>query len=298
MEKKYILSMDGGGVRTLASITFLKRLEIALKTRIADKFDYFIGTSAGAVSCLALAVNAAKIIDLEDIWAPRNINRTMSNSSWESKFGLLQGRPKYDNVGKLFVLKKYFGKSIMMDAKKPVAVTSYDIEKRKPVLIRSYSEADSKIKIIDAANATSAAPIYFPTAKVEDRYLIDGAIVANNPVLHGYAEAIKLFPNTELKVLSVGTGLSKRPLKGEASQNWGVVGWMMHDLFGLMVESSLDHELAGDLIGENYLRVNSPLGTVNRRLDDKREANIKKIVEMGESWWEEFGSNALKLLTS
>ena len=52
--------MDGGGVRTLASITFLKRLEIALKTRIADKFDYFIGTSAGAVSCLALAVNAAR----------------------------------------------------------------------------------------------------------------------------------------------------------------------------------------------------------------------------------------------
>jgi Patatin len=222
----------------------------------------------------------------------------MSNSSWESKFGLLQGRPKYDNVGKLFVLKKYFGKSIMMDAKKPVAVTSYDIEKRKPVLIRSYSEEDNQIKIIDAANATSAAPIYFPTAKVEDRYLIDGAIVANNPVLHGYAEAVKLFPNTELKVLSVGTGLSKRPLKGEASQNWGVVGWMMHDLFGLMVESSLDHELAGDLIGKNYLRVNSPLGTVNRRLDDKREANIKKIVAMGESWWEEFGTKAVNLLTS
>ena len=65
---------------------------------------------------------------------------------------------------------------------------------------------------------------------------------------------------------------------------------MMHDLFGLMVESSLDHELAGDLIGKNYLRVNSPLGTVNRRLDDKREANIKKIVAMGESWWEEFGT--------
>ena len=84
----------------------------------------------------------------------------------------------------------------------------------------------------------------------------------------------------------------------EYSKYWGVVGWMMHALFGLMVESSLDHELAGDLIGENYLRVNSPLGTVNRRLDDKREANIQKIVEMGESWWEEFGSRALKLLTS
>ena len=52
------------------------------------------------------------------------------------------------------------------------------------------------------------------------------------------------------------------------------------------------------MIGKNYLRVNSPLGTVNRRLDDKREGNIKKIVEMGESWWEEFGTKALNLLTS
>ena len=47
-------------------------------------------------------------------------------------------------------------------------------------------------------DATSAAPIYYPTAKVGDRYLIDGAIVANHPVLHGYAEAKKMFPDHEI----------------------------------------------------------------------------------------------------
>ncbi|MBL6900447.1 MAG: patatin-like phospholipase family protein, partial [SAR86 cluster bacterium] len=46
MKKKYILSMDGGGVRTIASITFLKKLEQELGVKIYDKFDYFIGTSA------------------------------------------------------------------------------------------------------------------------------------------------------------------------------------------------------------------------------------------------------------
>ena len=98
-------------------------------------------------------------------------------------------------------------------------------------------------------------------------------------------------------MLSIGTGLSKRPLKGEASKNWGIVGWLMHDLFGLMVESSLDHELAGDLIGKDYLRVNSALVGVNRRLDDTSESNLKKIVQMGELWWDKFGDKAVKLLT-
>ena len=49
--------------------------------------------------------------------------------------------------------------------------------------------------------------------------------------------------------------------------------------------SSLDHELAGKIIGSNYLRVNSPLGGVNRRLDDRSDHNLNKIIKMGEMWW-------------
>ena len=63
-----------------------------------------------------------------------------------------------------------------------------------------------------------------------------------------------------------------------------------------MLESSLDHEIAEEIIGNDYLRVNSPLGRVNRRLDDNNKNNIKNIREMGESWWDKFGTSALELL--
>tara|TARA_B100000700_G_scaffold169921_1_gene187649 strand:- start:1584 stop:2471 length:888 start_codon:yes stop_codon:yes gene_type:complete len=294
MEKKYILSIDGGGVRTIASIVFLKELETQLKVPLAQKFDFFIGTSAGAISCLGLAINQMPAAELMNFWSKENLIKTMSNSSWETGLGIMQINPKYSNEGKRQVLKEFFSDKKLKDAYKPVAVTSYDIEKRLPVLLTSYNDAE--ISVVDSGDATSAAPVYYPTAEVGDRFLIDGGIVANHPVLHGYVEAKKIYPENELVVLSIGTGLNKRSLKGKDSKKWGLIGWMMHDLFGLMVESSMDHELAEELIGKNYLRINSPLGRVNRRLDDSSDSNIERIISMGESWWDEFGQETLDLL--
>ena len=65
-----------------------------------------------------------------------------------------------------------------------------------------------------------------------------------------------------------------------------------------MAESSLDHELAEGIIGENYLRVNSDLGEVSPELDDNSDTNLNKIIEMGESWWESQGEEALSLLSN
>ena len=294
MKKKYILSIDGGGVRTIASIIFLQKLEENLQIPLSEKFDFFIGTSAGAISSLGLSINKMSASDLMNIWSKENLVKTMTNSSWETSLGIMQINPKYTNEGKREVLKEFFSDKKLGDAHKPVAVTSYDIEKRLPVLLTSYGDPD--VSVVDSGDATSAAPVYYPTAQVGDRFLIDGGIVANHPVLHGYVEAKKLYPENDLVVLSVGTGLNKRSLKGQDSKKWGLIGWVMHDLFGLMVESSMDHELAEELIGKNYLRINSPLGSVNRRLDDNSDSNIERIISMGEGWWDEFGERALLLL--
>ena len=294
MKKKYILSIDGGGVRTIASIIFLQKLEANLQIPLSEKFDFFIGTSAGAISSLGLSINKMSASDLMNIWSKENLVKTMTNSSWETSLGIMQINPKYTNEGKREVLKEFFLDKKLGDAHKQVAVTSYDIEKRLPVLLTSYGDPD--VSVVDSGDATSAAPVYYPTAQVGDRFLIDGGIVANHPVLHGYVEAKKLYPKNDLVVLSVGTGLNKRSLKGQDSKKWGLIGWVMHDLFGLMVESSMDHELAEELIGKNYLRINSPLGRVNRRLDDNSDSNIERIISMGEGWWDEFGERALLLL--
>ena len=176
--------MDGGGVRTLASITFLKRLERELGISIHEKFDFFVGTSAGAISCLALAVKRFSSRELEGMWGTPNLRRIMPTSSWDRRLGLLQSKPKYPSEGKRTVLKNYFGSSTLGEALKPVAVLSYDIQTRSPVLFKSYAEEDKHVSLIDVGDATSAAPIYYPTAKVGDKYLIDGAIVATVSYTH------------------------------------------------------------------------------------------------------------------
>ena len=294
MANKYLLSLDGGGVRELATVTFLANLEKALGEPLYKKFDFFIGTSAGAITAMALSIAKMGGDNLLDLWSEETFERILDSSLWDSKLGLMQINPKYDGKGKEQVLTEYFGNLKLGDASGDLAIVSYDIEERKPLLLTSYGNAN--ISAIDAGHASSAAPIYYPTAKVGSRYLIDGGIVANNPVLHGYAEVKKLYPDSNVKILSVGTGLNKRPLKGKASQKWGLIGWLMHDLFGLMLESSLDHEIATEIIGKDYIRVNSPLGKVNRRLDDNNKSNLNNIRKMGEAWWQEFGDSALDLL--
>ena len=160
--------MDGGGVRTIASITFLKKLEENLQVPLAEKFDFFIGTSAGAISCLGLAINQMPAADLMNFWSKENLIKTMTNSSWETSLGIMQINPKYTNEGKRQVLAEFFSNKKLKEANKPVAVTSYDIEKRLPVLLTSYT--DQEISVVDSGDATSAAPVYYPTAEVGDRF--------------------------------------------------------------------------------------------------------------------------------
>jgi patatin-like phospholipase/acyl hydrolase len=67
---KRILSLDGGGVRGVLTLGFLKRIEDLLRTRhgrpdltLADYFDLIGGTSTGAVIAagLALGLDVASI---------------------------------------------------------------------------------------------------------------------------------------------------------------------------------------------------------------------------------------------
>ena len=111
----------------------------------------------------------------------------------------------------------------MEEVLKPVFVTAYDVELRKPILLKSYEQPETLI--IEAANATSAAPIYFPTASMRNNsWLIDGGIAANNPALLAYVEAKKLFKGEQIKVFAIGTGLNRRKIDGKRSKDWGGIG--------------------------------------------------------------------------
>lgn len=296
--KKYkkVLAFDGGGVRAIMGVYFLKRLELETSKTIFESFDLFIGTSAGATNALILAMNGSTTNDLEDFWTVENLKKIM-NQSFIDRTSIFQTRPKYSNVGKKEVLTEFFGKRKIGESLKPVVVTAYDLEERKPILLSSYENPDTLV--VNAANASSAAPIYFPTANMEDgKWLIDGGIATNNPSLLGYVEAKKLFATNNIKVLGIGAGLNKRKINGKHSRNWGALGWFRHDILGVMLESSLQNEILKDLIGDNYLRVNSPIGNVNRRMDDISSKNLQRIKSLANKWWEEFGNKSINFINS
>tara|TARA_B100000767_G_scaffold96371_1_gene92606 strand:- start:124 stop:1059 length:936 start_codon:yes stop_codon:yes gene_type:complete len=283
-EYKLVLSLDGGGVRGLATVIFLKELEKASGKKIVDLFDFFIGTSAGGLNAMHLAINEIEVSELESFWSQDNLAMSMQSSFWAKNF-FLTTKPKYNNNSKTELLEQYFGNKLISDSNKPIAVLAYDVENRKPRVLSSYT--DQNIKVTSAINASSAAPLYYPTVQIEDgSWLIDGSVVSNNPCLIGYNEARKYFKTDNIKVFSVGTGRHLNNLDGEDSSKWGPFGWLTNDILGILLESHADHEILDDLIGKNYLRINSIAENINWNLDDYSEENLANIKNMGHKWWE------------
>jgi patatin-like phospholipase/acyl hydrolase len=293
---KKVLSLDGGGVRVIASIVFLKKIEEVTGKRIFDLFDYFIGVSAGGANALLIALNQLDAKDLEEFWSQKNLKEIMHRSFLDKKI-FFQNKPKYKEEFKADLFKSYFKGSYLKDAKKPVAVLAYDLEKRKPRVITNYTDGEMMSRSV--ACATSAAPLYYPTVKMEDdSWLIDGGVVANNPCLIGYNEARKYFSTNKIKILSLGTGINRQKIDGKSSIDWGGLGWLRNDIIGVLLESHLDHDVLYDLIGDNYLRINSSIGEVNYVMDDYSSENLEKIRTLGEKWWEEFGNKSIKFINS
>ena len=291
---KLVLSFDGGGVRGLAAAVFLKALEKETGFSISKHFDLFMGVSAGGISASYLAFNQSSAAELESFWSKDNLNLSMKRTFWDKAL-YFNNKPKYTNGPRKALLKKHFKESFIDESAKPLVLLAYDIELRAPLLMSSYGER--RYRISEAIMASSAAPLLYPTVQMEGgEWLIDGGIVDNNPSLIAYVEARKLFGANRIKVLSIGSGVNKKRIDGMASADWGPMGWLKNDVLGLLLESQMDHELLTTLIGEDYLRINSPMHGVNADMDDSSDSNLKMIRNMGEMWWSQFGNDVKKFL--
>jgi patatin-like phospholipase/acyl hydrolase len=292
---KKIISFDGGGVRAIAGIVFLKKLEVASGKKISEMFDMFIGTSAGAFNAACLAHSNMSADELKKYWSKEYIDRIMETSFFWDQASLIQARPRYETKGRVKVLKEIFGNKTIGDSSKPLLTLCYDIEKRKHVVHTSLHTPE--VSFVDAICASSAAPMYFPTYQMKSgSWMIDGGIVTNNPTLLGLTHAKDYFKTNNVKVLSIGTGLNKQKIKGETSSLWGGVGWLRNDIMGMMLDSEIHNDIANHIINESYLRINSPIGKINKMLDDNSEENIEKIHLMGLEWWSEYGEETLKFI--
>jgi patatin-like phospholipase/acyl hydrolase len=304
-QKVLILSIDGGGVRGIIPATILAALERDLKKPLYDTFDMYAGSSIG--SWLVLMISALQYTGAQalDLFSPYNIRQVFSKSTF-SFLSLLHG-PKYKGSGKRAVLDNVFQDKRFLALEKQTLITAYDMINNQAVVFKSKgqsSDAAYNPTVAEVADASSAAPTYFPTVETSanpTRWLVDGGIIANDPALCIITEALHNgIALEDINVLSIGSGLSDHFSQdphtfGKASQSWGAVAWLQHGIINDLFSgnTTATEYQATQLLKERYYRINGVIQVTEDPMDNIAPANLQALQAIGQAWYQQ---NREKLL--
>lgn len=234
-----VLSLDGGGVRGLSALYILRDVmnKTAPEKKPCEIFDMIAGTSAGGL--IAIMLGRLEMTVDECITEYETLSRTIFA---KYKFGdkLMQGGrleatgARYDSSILENAFKEFVGKKLgTKDAKLlneqgsckvcVMAVRADADNNRGPVFLRSYTNPQTLSLLPDclvwqAGRATSAAPSYFTPVKVGTYKLVDGGLLANNPLGWLWSELLDVFGPARRTAcfLSLGTGIPANQRVGRA----------------------------------------------------------------------------------
>lgn len=268
-----ILALDGGGVKALFTAHVLARLEDDLDVSIRDSFDLIAGTSAGGIIALALGagLRPAEIVEryeqLVDVVFPRSRRRW-----WHLPRRLM--RPTYGSIRLRSSLEDVLGDRLLGDSDKRLVVPAWDPARGRVHLFKTPHHErfvrDWKIPMVDVALATSAAPVFLPSANVDGQRLIDGGVWANNPSAVAITEAISSLDVTlsAIRVLNVGT-TDEVPDHPPKLHDGGFATWAPHAIqLVLSANSRGTQGLAEHLVGpDSYWRFDAHVAKGRYRLD-------------------------------
>ena len=264
-----VLALSGGGYRGLFTAQVLDQLEKSTGKKITDHFDLITGTSIGGIIALGLAsgISPSEIVNVfrergaEIFPSPE---KKLKYALWAFKRALTTSL--YEARGLKNVLEDLFGDKKLKELDKAyVMVTAARASTGKPKFFKTPHDesfyTDLDIPVVDAALATSAAPVYFPMHYIEHdstRYL-DGGLVGNAPGLFGYIEAITRLgdKNSDVRVLSVGA-LSGKPCVSEnTSPAPRLRYWLNHTNPRLLeltfaIQEHQTNNMLNLLLGDNY----------------------------------------------
>lgn len=266
MKKYHILSFDGGGIRGVFAAKLLDMLE--KETGFLSKIDLFCGTSTGALISLSLACGFTPemIVGLYQQLAPV----LFSGHNQQSL-----DRAKYDSSSfkQLMVDQVFPNNPRLIDLPKKVAIMAFELSHHgrwQPHIFHNFSHAQPSAHLVDAALASSAAPLYFPSYQG----FLDGGVFATNPSMSGLCLALKNVADLTLervKLISFGSGILPDHMTRDVS--WGASQWLTEQnanglgcpfpLFSMFTEGSVaavDFQCSA-LLGSSYQRINEELDT-------------------------------------
>jgi patatin-like phospholipase/acyl hydrolase len=204
-----ILTLDGGGIRGLFAAAVLAAIEDDLRIKIIDHFDLIAGTSTGGIIAIALGLGLTprEIVNFYLDEGASIFRNPMGIATVRQYF-----RSKFDNGPLIQALQKYFGDKTFGASSKRLVIPSYNLGEDDVYIFRTAHHVrlrrDYKVPAWKVAQATSAAPTYFPASRnVDQLRLIDGGVWANNPTMVAYIEAVGTLgiSSDEIRILNIGT---------------------------------------------------------------------------------------------
>jgi uncharacterized protein len=272
-----ILSIDGGGIRGLIPAMLLGELESRSRRPLVELFDLIAGTSTGGIIACALAkgLAAEEIVPLYRREGPEIFRRPLGRLV-TSAGGLLD--EKHDDAALNRALERYLGETTLGQARVDVMVTAYDLHAREPYFFKSWRDEWRDVRMTDAVRATSAAPTYFEPWRLGDRSLVDGGVFATNPAMCAYAEAARLRPGEDVRLVALGTGRLTQRIDHDDAKDWGLVEWVrpLIDVVFDGVADTVDYQLL-QLLGDRHHRFQVTLDARSDALDDASEDNLERL---------------------
>jgi hypothetical protein len=237
---KRILSLDGGGIRGVFSLEILLRMQEMLREHtgsprlvLADHFDFFAGTSTGAIiaTCLSWGMDVEKVLELYVQHGRTMFQRVPWYRPVKRMFvSRFEAKPLSDFLQRIFSEDGKGEKAALLSTKRLktlllVVVRNHTTGSAWPITNnprakyndQNLPDCNLNIPLWKVVRASTAAPIYFDPEEImlgDTKYVfMDGALTPyNNPALIAALTAllpcynIAWEPGPEkVRLISIGT---------------------------------------------------------------------------------------------
>src|SRR4051794_2714465 len=178
-----ILTIDGGGIKGVFAASFLAEVEDSIDGPLTDHFDLIAGTSTGGIIALGLGLglSARQILDFYE-----SNGQLIFRGSGRRRLRQLV-MAKHDSRKLEEALVDVFGERRLGESTTRLLIPSMNLESGAVHVFKTAHhprfERDYKLRAVDVALATAAAPTYFRTHRLPSGSpLVDGGLWANNPM--------------------------------------------------------------------------------------------------------------------
>ncbi len=305
MPKRYLLSIDSGGIRGIIPAVALVKLEKTTGKLTRDIFSFVAGTSTGAIIAAAIAagVPADHILELY-------VNRTRKifpRYPWNLIKRIFTGS-MYSSQKLHDLIAEEIGPAsswMLNDSPIDLLLTAKRISDGMPwYFVRDNpknSGCTGQLDLVDCTTASAAAPTYFQPWEIAEPALppgceragmmVDGGVgVTGNPVYQACIEAFDYTPGykpEETVTVSLGTGKFKNRKEPRWIGSW--LAWILAELLESPGEQQT--EITQRLFPQmTFYRFDTELRE-NIEMDDTRK--IEELVEYGEQLAEQIEWNAI-----